>query len=89
MFQKRYAEINLPMIGRPRSYREMDEWLNGLSAQNWKAVLGAYASGGVNGVVNHLRNKYPYQIELWEDNDLRFYFHSRRWSGFRTKAERN
>lgn len=66
----------------------MDDWLNGFTVQEWTAVLGAYAAGGILNVVQYLRATYSSNLELWKEKDLRHFFNSRKWSDFRTKAER-
>ncbi len=74
---------------KPTNYKEMDEWLNALSRQDWIAVIGSYIAGGGNsGVVQHMRTKYKDTVAMWKDNDLQHFFSSRKWSDFRTRGER-
>jgi hypothetical protein len=73
---------------KPSCYKEMDEWLNNFNMQEWTAVLGAYAAGGITNVVQYLRNTYPNNLQLWREKDMRHFFNSRKWSDFRSKTER-
>lgn len=74
---------------QPGTYKDMATWLNSLSVQQWKAILGAYAVAGNDGIIAHLRLIYTQNIEKWRDKDLRFFFESRKLSEFITKLERN
>lgn len=76
-------------VVRPANYTEMDEWLNNFSAQEWTAILGAYAAGGFANVVSHMRTVYSDNVAAWRDKDLRHYWNSRTWSDFKSKAERS
>jgi hypothetical protein len=73
---------------KPGNYKEMDEWLNVLSGQAWKAILGSYAAGGHSNVVSYLKTTYKDNIEKWKEKDLIHYFNCRKWSDFRTRGER-
>lgn len=73
---------------KPVRYQDMDDWLNEFSVQEWTAVIGAYAAGGITSVVQYLKQKYPNNLEMWREKDLRHFFNSRRLTDFRAKAER-
>ena len=76
---------------RPEDYREMTNYLNSLSAATWRGIINAYAFGGDERVVKHLRREDPSAIMLWSDEELLEYLASRELSSddFLTIRERS
>jgi hypothetical protein len=73
---------------QPVSYKEMDDWLNSFSTQDWTALIGSYTAGGFKSVIEYMRNKYGNNLSFWKDKDLRHFWNSRNWTDFKSKHER-
>lgn len=73
---------------KPTNYYEMDQFINELSPNSWRAVRGAFAAGGYGGIIEYLRREYPTNLINWRDMDLYHYLSSRKLSDFATTDER-
>lgn len=72
----------------PTNYKEMEDWLNDLSFQEWIALLGAYANGGTTGLIEYMKNNYQNQLRNWKGKDLKHFWVSRKWEDFKSKTDR-
>lgn len=73
---------------QPKSYVDMDGWLNNFPSQAWLGLLGAYAAGGMSNVIHYMNGIYAYNLSKWREKDLKHYFNSRTWSDFKSRSER-
>lgn len=79
---------NTELDSQPQNYKQMDKWLNALSSQEWKAIIGAYAEGGYGRVIELLKQNYRDNMSKWSIKDLSHYLHSRTLSDFKGRGER-
>lgn len=78
----------LSPIYRPKSYDDMDNWLNNLSSRAWLGVLGAYSAGGFENVIVYLKRVYAFNLEKWREKDLRHFFNARQLGEFKSRTDR-
>lgn len=74
---------------KPKSYQDMDDWLNALSPQAWIAVVGAFALGGFPSVIEHIKQAHQSNLAKWRNKDLQHFFDSRKLEDFKTRHERS